>query len=430
VAHVLVLGAGLAGARMCAELRAAGFPGRVTLVGAEQEAPYDRPPLSKDPAAEVDLRQALGIDVWALAEEVRLGVRARGVAVRSGAIEVSLDGGLVPADAVVLATGAAPAIPTGWLGAGVHVLNTRAEARALWEAVGPGVRLDVVGGGWVGCEAAATAAARGALVRVHEAARQLLPGRVPAPVAARVEGWLAELGVEVRLGTPVSAVLPGEVPVVESGGARWGVDVVLAALGVRPDTRWLVDSGVDVAASGAVPVDPWGRTAVPGVVALGDAATRWSPRAGRHVPSGHWTEALNAPSLAAAPLVDWLGAERSGEAWRAAPADPAPDPVPYVFSDIAGRTLQVLGEEWWMGAGEVEHLVWRESQEGWSAFRLDPAGGLLGIASVGRPRDVAMARRAILGAAAGAPRVDRAALADPKAPAASVLPSDERRSGG
>jgi 3-phenylpropionate/trans-cinnamate dioxygenase ferredoxin reductase subunit len=415
VAHVAVVGAGLAGARACAELRGSGFAGRITLVGAEADPPYDRPPLSKAPGVDVDLRGAMDLDVWSLADDVRLGVRAQGLAVGPDGVEVDLGDERVAAEALVVASGAAPAVPDGWSGPGVHVLNTRGQADALWSAVGPGTRLDVVGGGWIGCEAAATAASRGARVRLHEAAWQILPGRVPGPVAARVSGWLTEAGVEVLLGARVSAVRSRESPVVEVDGARWGVDAVVVGVGVRPETRWLIGSGVDLTASGAVLVDAWGRSSVPGVVAVGDASARWSPRSGRHVPSGHWTEALNAPAVVAPPLAAWLAGGRRWDQWRAAASDQVPDPVPYVFSEIAGHTLQVLGEEWWMGASDSGHLVWRESGQGWSAFRVDAGGRLLGVASAGRPRDVAMARRAILGSSSGGPVVDRVALADPAA---------------
>lgn len=397
MAHVLVVGAGLAGARTCAMLRARGFAGRISLVGAEDEAPYDRPPLTKDPAAPVDLRAVMGLDVWDSADEVRLGARARGLEPVAGGLRAEVDGADVLADVVVVATGAAPVLPTGWAGSGAHVLNTRAQAAALWAAVGPGSDLVVVGGGWIGCEAAATAARRGARVVLHEAADVLLPGRVPAEVAGRVAGWLADAGVQVQLGSQVAAVTD----VVRSGS------VVLAALGVRPATDWLLGSGVTLDGSGAVLVDPWGRSNVPGVLAVGDAAARWSARAGRHLPGGHWTEALNAPEALAPVVVEWVAGSRARtpEAWRADPGHPAADPIPYVFSDIAGRTLQVLGD-----AGASGDVIWQESAAGWSASLVDAAGGLLGVCAAGRPRDIARARRAMAADPAGRPPA-RAVLA-------------------
>ncbi len=429
MAHVLVVGAGLAGARTCTALRAAGYTGRLTLVGAEPDAPYDRPPLTKDPGAEVDLRPAMGIDVWAAADDVRLGVAARGLVAGSRGSRVLVDGGELTADAVVIATGATPVVPADWTGPGVHVLSTRRQAGAFWERVGPGTSLVVVGGGWIGSEAAATAASRGADVRLLEAADQLLPGRLPAAVAARVSGWLAEAGVQVGMGAPVRSLAPdSRVPSVSVDGGSLAADLVLVALGVRPATAWLEGGPLALAPSGAVLVDAWGRTGVPGVLAVGDAAARWSSRSGRHLASGHWTEALNAPQVVAPEVVRWLttGAWTVGE--PSADTGGIPDAVPYVFSEIAGRTLQVLGEAG-EGAGEGpdegalgRRLVWRESSEGWSAFCLDEGDHLRGVVGAGRPRDIVMARRAIAGAA-GWPLAEPGALADPQAAASVMFPA-------
>jgi len=415
VAHVVVVGAGLAGARTCAELRASGFDGHLLLVGAEQDEPYDRPPLTKDPGAEVGLAEVMGLDVHALADEVRLGTGARGLRSSPDGLQLDLSDRPVRADAVVVATGAEPVLPADWAGAGVHVLHTRREAAGLWAQVRPGTRLEVVGGGWIGCEAAATAATRGARVRLREAADQLLPGKVPAEVAQRVQAWLAGVGVEVRVAAPVRGVAPApRAAGVSVAGSTGAADLVLVGLGVRPSTAWLAGTGLALSSSGAILVDAWGRAGVPGVAAVGDAAARWSARSGRHLPGGHWTEALNAPHALAPALVEWLAGGADPRDWRAAPGPDPFDPVPYVFSDIGGRTLQVLGDAGLQAP--TDGVVWRESGSGWSAFRVDAEGRLLGVASTGRPRDVAMVRRILGDAGSEGIRVDRAALADPDAP--------------
>jgi hypothetical protein len=136
-------------------------------------------------------------------------------------------------------------------------------------------------------------------------------------------------------------------------------------------------------------------------------------------PAGR-TEALNAPTDLATGLLAWVQAGCDPAGWATAPADVAPDPVPYVFSDIAARTLQVLGDASWDPA-RGDALVWRESAGGWSAFRLDAAGRLRGVASSGRPRDVAMARRLIMASADVGPVVDPVGLADPAASVKRVV---------
>jgi NADPH-dependent 2,4-dienoyl-CoA reductase/sulfur reductase-like enzyme len=425
VAHVLVVGAGLAGARVCTLLRAAGFGGRITLVGAEDEPPYDRPPLTKDPDATVDLRAAMGIDVWAAADEVLLATRAaallpgpddlrvRLVPAVDGPAAVRADGvgPDVAADAVVVATGAEPVQPVAWAGPGVHTLHTRADAAVLWPMVGPGTRLVVVGGGWVGCEAAATAAARGARVTLLEAADRLLAGRVPAVVGEWVAEHLAAAGVLVRTRAPVEHVeaalgVPGSVPTVRVDRAVVPADQVLVALGVRPATGWLGGSGVLRDETAAVVVDPWGRASRAGVLAVGDAATRWSPRARRHLPGGHWTAAMQDPEALVPALLAWLAADprTRAAAWRA-PAGEAPDPVPYVFSDLGGPMLQVIGDVTAPGA-----VDWQPDASGFTAAVHDDAGQLLGLCAVGHPRAITRARRLLRSGGQDGARADLAAV--------------------
>lgn len=425
MADVVVVGAGLAGARTCALLRSAGVTGRVVLLGAEVDPPYDRPPLTKDPDAEVDLRPAMGVDVWAHADEVRLGVGATRLVVgeRDGLVVLCSDGREVGARAVVAASGANAVLPPGWTRAGVHVLHTRRDAAGFWPGVGPGVRLVVVGGGWVGCEAAATAAARGAEVDLVEASDSVLAGRVPPEVSGRVERWLEEVGVRVHRGRPVEAIEQERGAAVVSG---LPADLVLAALGVQPATGWLAEAGVARAPGGAVLVDPWGRSSVPGLFAVGDAAARWSDRYGTHLPGGHWTEALNAPESVAPAVAQWVAGGPRDHRWGTPPRGvPVADPIPYVFSDLGARRLLVLGDP---GRGRV---VLREDPgaadppaEAWSAFTLDASDRLVGMCTSGRPRDMAAARRAMLAHPAGTPRTDPAALADPGATPAAMFPGE------
>ncbi len=427
MAGVVVIGAGLAGARTCSALRAAGVREEVVLLGAESDPPYDRPPLSKDPQAEVDLRDSMGIDVWSAAD-VRLGVAATGL--RGGAdgpgesstlVVRCSDGTELAAAAVVLATGADPVLPQAWVRPGVHVLHTRAQSVSFWGQVQSGTRLVIVGGGWVGCEAAATAARRGARVELFEVGAQLLGGRIPAQVSDWVSAWLAELGVRVHTGRPVAAIDEVGGSLAVEGRAA---DVVLAALGVRPATAWLDGADVPLSESGAVLVDGWGRSGPAGVFAVGDAAARWSARYSAHLPGGHWTEALNTPQALAPVVAEWVRGPMGGERWAAAPESAPVDPIPYVFSDLGGKMLLVLGDA---ASGRV---VWRSSSEvdsgsdAWTAFTVGDSDRLLGMSTVGRPRDVAVARRAMLADPMGAPRTDLKALLDPAAAPAAMFPGE------
>ncbi|MHB8341479.1 MAG: FAD-dependent oxidoreductase, partial [Mycobacteriales bacterium] len=151
---VVVVGAGLAGARTCAELRGAGYTGSLVLVGSERHLPYDRPPLSKAVLAGTESDTTLPTDLTALDVDLRLGCRAVSIADKS----LRTEGGAVPFEVLVAATGSAPVTLPG---TGPQVtLRTIDDALALRARLRAGTRVVVVGAGWIGAEVAT--AARGA----------------------------------------------------------------------------------------------------------------------------------------------------------------------------------------------------------------------------------------------------------------------------
>lgn len=402
---VVVVGAGLAGARTVLELRAQGFTGRVTVLGAEDLAPYDRPPLSKhllDRPAPAWLSDELGADALALADEVRLGTPATGLAVAADGVTVHTAGEAVRADAVVVATGAAAVRPAAWPAA--LALHSAADAERLRTALGvtgthaaAGRRLVVVGAGWVGAEVATVAAAAGVDVTVVEAREAPLQTALGAGVGALTARWYAAAGVRLRTGVPVATVRADAVTLAD--GTVLPADVVLAAVGARPATAWLGDA-VPREADGAVPVDE--RHASVGgswrVRVVGDAARRRSARHG-WVPGGHWDAALRGPAVAVAGL---LGGE---------PAEP--DPAPYVFSTQLGHELALYG----LPGADDEVLLRGDpaGDAGWTALWFAPGTDTLtAVFAVDRPRDVGGARRLLAGAAL--PVLDRARAADPAVP--------------
>jgi 3-phenylpropionate/trans-cinnamate dioxygenase ferredoxin reductase subunit len=378
--RIVVVGAGLAGVRTCAELRAGGHRGPLTLIGAEVSPPYDRPPLSK-----AMLRRGAEVERLELpAVDLRLGERA--VALGDG--EVRTTAGSVGFDALVLAFGAEP-IRLG----SERVLRTLDDSLALRAAFLERASVAIVGAGWIGAEVATAAAENGCAVTVYEAAATPLSvlGR---EVGAAIAPWFAAARVDLRLGARVTAVTADSVTLAD--GARHPADLVVSGLGVRPRLDWLADSGLELGSG--VRTDSGGRTSRPAVYAVGDCAERYSPRRGRRVRAEHWDDALHAPAVVAANV---LG------------GDEIYDPVPYVFSEQFGRYLQ------WCGWRDGEPDVWRgdpaQSTE-WAAAWLDEAGRLVGFFAVDRPRDAVQARKVI-----AARRVcDRAKLADPSVPLRAV----------
>ncbi|PTU56795.1 FAD-dependent oxidoreductase [Cellulosimicrobium funkei] len=361
---VVVVGAGLAGAQALAALRRRGYTGRVTLLGAEGVPPYDRPPLSKELLSRPSpawLADDLGVDVDALADDVRLADPAVRLE-RTGATDApgwsveTRSGDRLVADAVVLAVGSVPVRPRGWEHA--RVLHTAADADALRAALRPGLRLVLVGAGWIGAELAGVAAGAGAHVTVVEAAGAPLHRQLGPEVGAHLAPWYAAAGAELVTGATVAEVRPDGVRLAD--GRELPADVVLAAVGARPATDWL-DGVVPRDARGGVPVDADGAVpGLPGLWAVGDCANRDHPVLGP-VPGGHWSAALHDPDATVAAL---LGDDGD----RAAHA-------PYVFSQQLGHDLALFGVP-----AEGDEVVLRgdpaggaTGHEGWAAFYLAPA---------------------------------------------------------
>jgi 3-phenylpropionate/trans-cinnamate dioxygenase ferredoxin reductase component len=384
----VVVGAGLAGLRTITELRERGFTGHITLIGAETWPPYDRPPLSKKVLIEDHaIDPSLQADFGALDVDFRPAEAATGM----DAVTVSTGRGKYPFDHLVLATGAVPvALP----GPGrQRFLRSYDDALALRGLLRPGLRLAIVGAGWIGAELATAAAGHGVRVTVAEAGPAPLAAAVGAPVGAQTARWYAEAGVQLRTGVAVESVQPGGLAL--AGGDWVAADEIVTAVGVRPATGWLDGSGVWL--DNGVAVDAGLRASLPGVYAVGDCAAFESRRFGRRLRFEHWDVALHAPEVVAANL---LG------------GDEAYDPVPYFWSEQFGRMVQYAGYH-----GDAERLIWRgdPAEPKWAACWL-AVGRLVAILTVDRPRDLLQGRRLIASAAP----VDAARLADPAVPVSAA----------
>lgn len=324
---VVVVGAGLAGTRVVEGLRSLGARSRITVVGAETLPPYDRPPLSKQVLrGERDL-VSLRKDWTDLDVDLRLGRRGAALHPADHVLLVD-DGERLEYDALVIATGAEPRHLPGLTGEGAHVLRTLDDARALSADIRRTGALVVVGGGFIGCEAAASARALGAEVTLVE----ILPAplaRVLGPqVAAEVARLHADAGVRLLCGVSVVDVRGegADRQLVLSDASVVDAPVVLAGLGVLPDTAWLEGSGVEV--DDGVVCDATGRTCAPQVWAAGDVARWWHPLYGAHVRVEHWTSAAEQGAWVARGMVGGV---------------PPLAEVPYVWSDQYRTKFQLLG---------------------------------------------------------------------------------------
>jgi 3-phenylpropionate/trans-cinnamate dioxygenase ferredoxin reductase subunit len=380
----VVAGAGLAGLRTAEGLRTRGFAGQITLIGAEPRPPYDRPPLSKKVLTDTALDPSLHADFAAL----DVGFHPDEAATELDAATLVTTRGKYGFDHLVLATGALPVALPG--DGRQRFLRSYDDALALRELLRPGLRLVIVGAGWIGAELATAAVAHGSQVTVVEAGPAPLAAAVGAPVGAQTARWYASAGVELRVGTAVEAVQPGGLALAD--GEWIAADEIVTAVGVRPATGWLEGSGVRLENGAAV--DACLRTSVPGVYAVGDCAAFESRRFGRRLRFEHWDTALHMPEVAAANV---LG------------GDEVYDPVPYFWSEQFGRMVQYVGYH-----GDAERLVWRGDPTAptWAACWLAAGQRLVAILTVGRPRDLLQARRLI----AASDPVDVARLTDPAIP--------------
>ncbi|MEU6233363.1 FAD-dependent oxidoreductase [Kitasatospora sp. NPDC047058] len=388
--QVVVVGAGLAGAQCASGLRRGGWRGRIVLVGEEPHAPYDRPPLSKEVLLGKTDATTLDIDFPHLGIELLTGRRATGLT--PGVLHT--DGGDLPYGALVIATGAAPRVLPGAERA--HLLHTLDDALALRPLLRPGLRLVLVGAGWIGAEVATAARAAGCEVTVVEAGPAPVPGALPAEVGRAMAAWYAEAGVELRCDAAVAAVEPGAVLLAD--GSHLPADEVVVGIGARPATDWLAGSGVELDAAGAVLVDERLRTSLPGVWAAGDCASYPSARTGARLTVQHWDHALQSGGAAAAAV---LG------------ADAPYDPVPYFWSEQFGRMVQYAGRH-----GDGDELVRRGSpaDPSWAVLWLRD-GVLRALLTVDRPRDLTQGRRLV---ERGTP-LDPARAADPAVPLKSAV---------
>lgn len=389
---VVVVGASLAGAHAALALRKLGYAAPVTLVGAEEHLPYERPELSKGYlAGSVPFDKLLVAPESAYAEariELRLGTRATGVDSARRRVQLA-DGEAVGYDALVVATGSAnlrPPIP-GLDLPGVFSLRTLDESQALAAAAASGSRAVVVGTGLVGCEVAATLATLG----LHVTAVDALPGPLWAALgpelSAMVRGWHEEHDVEVLGGTGVAAIEGDERAerVRLADGRVLDADLVVVGVGARPVLDWLADVPLTLAVGG-VAVDTDLRTDIPGIYAAGDVAAVAVAGSTGHRRTEHYSSAVSQGRRVAHAIV--------GAAMPAAQQD-------WYWSQQYDHYLQYAGEH-----EPGDELVVRPAP--FAGFFLRDEV-LRAVATVDNGRDLRRALR-LLGQ-----RVDRALLADPAA---------------
>jgi 3-phenylpropionate/trans-cinnamate dioxygenase ferredoxin reductase component len=284
---VVIVGAGHGGGTAAALLRQYGYAGSIALIGEEPIAPYQRPPLSKAwLKGEADAASLMLKPETFYAEagiDLMVGARVSGIA-RSNRTVSLADGRTLKYDTLILATGARArtlAIPGADL-AGVLTLRTAADAEALKAALGPGKRLAVIGGGYIGLEAAASARALGAQAVVIEREPRILARVACEALSTFFTDYHSARGVAFETAADVAAFEGegGRVAGVRLGDGRLiACDAVLVGVGAPPNVELAAEAGLECI--GGIVVDEHARTADPAVFAIGDVTHRPLPLYGR-----------------------------------------------------------------------------------------------------------------------------------------------------
>ncbi|HUK67564.1 MAG TPA: FAD-dependent oxidoreductase [Streptosporangiaceae bacterium] len=336
----VIIGASLAGAKAAETLRGEGFGGAVVLIGAEQERPYERPPLSKGLLLGKDDKGTIYVheESWYDQHDVDLRRGVAAVAVDRGAHQISLaDGEVIGYDKLLITTGAAPRrlnVPGGDLD-GVLYLRSVSDSERLADAFRStgqaGGRVVIAGGGWIGLETAAAARSYGCEVTVVEPE--------PTPLNRVLGTELGEVfaslhrrhGVEFMLRTGVAEFRGGADAgrvrtVVTTDGAELAADVVVVGIGAVPNVSLAEAAGLDV--GNGIVTDAGLRSSDPDIYAAGDVANSWHPLLDRRVRVEHWANALHGGPAAARSM---LG------------QDVSYDRVPYFYSDQYELSMETSG---------------------------------------------------------------------------------------
>lgn len=378
MSHVVIVGAGQAGASVAAKLRALGFAGEITMIGEEPSPPYQRPPLSKAyllgemEEARLWLRPP---EFWA-AQAITLRLGEKVTAIDTGARTVTAGGETIGYDDLVLTTGSVPRRLPAAIGGdlpGVFTVRTLADVDRMRAEFTAGRRLVVVGGGYIGLEAAAVARKLGLEVTVIEMAPRILQ-RVASPeTSAHFRALHGAHGAVILEGAALDRIL-GETAVTGvrlKDGRDLPADFVVAGVGITPGSDLAEAAGI--ALDNGIATDAQGRTSAPHVWAAGDCAS--FPWKGGRIRLESVGNAIDQAELVAENI---LGAGKSYEA------------KPWFWSDQYDCKLQIAG----LNTG-YDRVVTRPGEGGAVSFWYYRGDDLLAVDAANDPRAYMVGKRLI-----------------------------------
>ncbi len=379
MSHIVVIGAGQAGASLVAKLRNSGFEGELTLIGAEPVPPYQRPPLSKAYLlGDMELeRLYLRPESFYADQNITLRTGARVTAIDPAARTVAIGDEVMSYDQLALTTGSEPRRLPAAIGGdldGVHVVRTLSDVDAMAPAVTEGARALIVGGGYIGLEAAAVAARRGVKVTLVEMADRILQ-RVAAPeTSSYFRALHSGHGVEIREGIGLDRLTGRDGRVagaVLSDGSEIDLDFVIVGVGIAPSGALAERAGLTI--DNGIAVDELGRTSDPSIWAAGDCAS--FPHAGGRI---RLESVPNAIDQAECVAENMLGAARPYI------------PRPWFWSDQYDVKLQIAG----LNSG-YDRVVTRHGDKGSVSFWYYAGDTLRAVDAMNDPRGYMIGKRLI-----------------------------------
>lgn len=321
---MVIIGAGECGTRAAFALREAGYTGSVTLIGKEPHQPYERPPLSKPSTGEVTPKPIASEERFASADITLVtGDPVTAIDAVAGLVQLQ-SGRSLPYARLLLATGTQPrALPVEG-GANAMTFRTLDDARAIFKAAEIASSAVLIGAGLIGLELASALRDRDISVTVVEVADRALGRAVPAELAEIIVARHRDMGVTFRFGTGIDKVGPSSVTLAD--GTEVGGDLIVAAIGVIPDTALAEAAGLEV--GNGIKVGDRLRTSAPDIFAAGDCASALHPFYGRHMRFESWRNAQDQGEAAARNM---------------AGGDSAFARVPWFWSDQYDLGLQITG---------------------------------------------------------------------------------------
>jgi 3-phenylpropionate/trans-cinnamate dioxygenase ferredoxin reductase subunit len=400
-APIVIVGAGLAGAKAAEALRGQGFDGEVVLIGEESERPYDRPPLSKGYLSGSADRDSVFVHPpqWYDKNRIDLRLRQRVTAISPARHSVALaDGSAIEYTKLLLTTGSRPRmlpIPGGDL-PGILTLRQLSDSERIKNLLVTAESLVIIGAGWIGLEVAAAARTAGMTVTVIETATLPLVRVLGSEIAQVFANLHRSRLVDLRLGTSpteITTAPDGTWGVRLSDGSEVGADAVLVGVGIQPNTELAEQAGIRV--DNGIVVNAALRTSEEDIFAAGDVASAFHPLIGKHIRVEHWANALNQPATA---VSNMLGHTASYER------------LPYFFTDQYDLGMEYVGYVEPSGYDAVVvrgDLTTREFIAFWTKDNRVLAGMNVNIWDVGDRIKALIASRSA---------IDPIALADPDIP--------------